>query len=432
MIVALLLILLIISISFLVWGFAKRERFYTFPFLSGLIWLGFILPGFLGVYLNRNYLQIPEDALFRALTMTILCALACFGGWQVRCRPFACMDWTFSDRKLEIGANCLVFIGAMFYFVMNRLPDDVVRANAGAGTGASGILVAYHFFSKLLVYGFVLNLLLYLKHRKRVTLCILFLCGIFFFDRIIIAGRRGVTFEFLLSIALALYFYRGYLVPRKYIVIMIFGFTIALPCAGLYRNITKNPDLTIAEKASKLIEADYSSALREVLEEGGGEIREMTWVIQAAHLTNDYDYGLYHWNLLVFNFVPAQIVGSDVKESLKLDIMHHEELAVQATPYVSLPGCTPTGMADCFRSFWYFGFVKFLIISFIMHQMYINAKKGNIACQVFYILLLTEALLSITHLTQRFVSSGIHLLVFTVPVFYLARQKAITCSCKGA
>jgi hypothetical protein len=132
-----------------------------------------------------------------------------------------------------------------------------------------------------------------------------------------------------------------------------------------------------------------------------------------------FDLGIVHWNQLVFSYVPAQIVGRELKEALYLPMARplYEEYF-----YTPAMGSTLTGLADAFQSFWYFGCLKFFLIAFVMQKLWLAARGGNLTAQLLYMLMPVYALQAITHTTHYFVSPWVHLGIFLLPALLWARQ----------
>ena len=94
---------------------------------------------------------------------------------------------------------------------------------------------------------------------------------------------------------------------------------------------------------------------------------------------------------------------------------------IQSLRYTPWPGTTPTGLADSFSSFWFFGAVKFFLIGFILSRWYRAANEGNFVAQLVIMLSMGAALHAITHTTHHFFLIFIKLAAFTVPVLLYAR-----------
>jgi hypothetical protein len=99
--------------------------------------------------------------------------------------------------------------------------------------------------------------------------------------------------------------------------------------------------------------------------------------------------------------VPAQIVGRDVKEALKVDL---EDLAMEVYGYRPWIGTTLTGFTDSFTSFGPAGPVAFGAIAAFLASFWRRAVSGSLSGQYFYCILITTGLHAITHGTAWFVA----------------------------
>jgi len=169
---------------------------------------------------------------------------------------------------------------------------------------------------------------------------------------------------------------------------------------------------------SEVSRIDWIGNFENLMENGGAEMRNAVMRIAEADRSQDFDYGLFHWNTLVFNFVPAQLFGSDFKESLTVELARAYEVG-----YINPAGATHTGMSDAFASFWYFGALKFWIIAYLLGRIYRSAVAGDTICQLLYILSLTPAMLAITHHTQWVMSNWVQMGLLFFPILALVRVK---------
>jgi hypothetical protein len=177
---------------------------------------------------------------------------------------------------------------------------------------------------------------------------------------------------------------------------------------------------------SKLQELDLKGTFKKTTIEGSSETVAGIYLTAACASENAFNFGLNHWNGLVFNYVPAQIFGSEFKESLCLPIPNLFAIADRNYGYVKPTGSTVTGMVDCFASFSYFGCLEFFIIAYIMQRLYRRAIDGNIIAQSLYLFMMTNALHAITHGTTWFVSPWVHMLVFWIPLMFYATRRSAT------
>jgi hypothetical protein len=382
---------------------------YEYPFLAGTTFLGFVLPQ-LPAFADDPFL--PEGAFAKTVIFTILCAAACGAGWAAGKRPIQMLTWRFEERRLLWIAALLSLFGAFFYFKLSRLPKEVLSA-----TSWSGAPTMYFFFSKLVGYGLVMALLCFMRRPRIFSLSIALFGAALLADRIVVGGRRQEFTEFLLAILISAWFRRGIATPRIIALAGALAAGLALNSAGDYRSITSDDD----SKWSEISKIDVLGNFVSLLQNGGPEMHNAILRVAAIDRSLIFDFGSFHWNVLVFNFVPAQLVGSEFKESLVLSIPGFYD-----RDYDPPTGSTETGMADAFASFWYFGAVKFFFVAYALGRTYRAAMAGSTTAQLLYILSIVPAMMTITHHTQIVVSAWVQMGIFLLPGLVLARTRAST------
>jgi hypothetical protein len=137
----------------------------------------------------------------------------------------------------------------------------------------------------------------------------------------------------------------------------------------------------------------------------------------------EFDLGAFHWNMLVFTYVPAQIVGTDLKNALYLPL---GDPALEEYQYRPPMGSTVTGLSDAFGSFWYFGCLKFLLIAVVMQKLWLAARSGSITAQLLYMLLPVQAMQAVTHFTNNFLLPWPHMAMFLLPALLFARRARVS------
>jgi hypothetical protein len=375
--------------------------------------LTFVLPQIPGLLHDRF---ISHSSLAKTLFLACLTLAMCGLGWTMGTSSRGRRDDHFNEMRLLHAAAALSLVGAYFFYKFGQLPDEERLRGMLTGTA-----VAYLFFARLLTYGFAIAILCLARRYSNFALCILLLDGAFYFERVVIAGRRQDAAEFFLIIALAFWFQRRWAVPRPAVLLGLAVIVAGLLGAGEYRQATYYGNKT---DWSAVMNIDLSQNWDRLMREGGGEMRNAVNVVDHIEETKNFDFGLSHWNNIVFSYIPAQLIGQQFKESLMFDLP--DVFDVNYTlPFV---GSTLTGFSDCFSSFWYFGSLEFFLIALIMGRIYIFALRGSMTMQVFYMLSLVPSMLTITHSTHEIVGAWIHMLLFLALVPWYAavrpRKKA--------
>jgi hypothetical protein len=341
--------------------------------------------------------------------MSILCLAAAFLGYRLNQKSAQLFNWRFSYNRLLISSLLLSLIGAYFFYQMSQLAPE-------AGSQWTGIITIYHFFSSLLTIGFIIAVLLYVRHPSLITLAIIAFNSILYLERILIAGRRAAIIEFGMIILLAIWF-KWRWVPQRWVIIG--GLIVAalfVNSVSDYRSTSEQDGVAI----NRVLSIDYIGNLKGIINEGGHELRNAVFGIEAVHRTQDFDYGASLWNHLVNRYVPGQFVGHELKQSLKISL---EDSSIKVFRYTPFLGTTSTGMKISFDSYWFFGAIIFAIIGLIMSRWYLAATEGNMVAQILVMLMMSPALHGFTHDYGNFFLPFLQWAVFLLPVLIYARVR---------
>ncbi|MEN5299957.1 hypothetical protein ABE530_16640 [Brucella sp. TWI559] len=382
----------------------KAERMYQFPFLAGVMTFGFLLPQ-IPALMHDPFL--PSGAYAKTMLMGILSLLMLALGWRMTNRPIGMLRMSFSERRLIWAAVLLSAFGAVFYFLLSRLPGDI-----SIGMQMTGMPVVYLFFAQLMPYGLAIALLCFARRPSWLALAIIIFDLIFYLDRILVTGKRAEAIQLLLMILLPFWFYHRLVVPRILMALGILAGTFLMTSMGDYRQITRAASGFVLDD---IMQIDYAANFTETLERGGLEMRNAVQRIDEIDRRLEFDYGKFHWNRVIFTFVPAQLVGAKLKEALQFDTPK------PSRDYNPLTGTTETGLVDAFASFWYFGAFKFLLLAWVMRRLWETAMAGEMLGQLIYMLSIVPAMHAISHQTDWVIPVWIHMAIFLIPVLWLCR-----------
>lgn len=399
------------------WGMLKPGRVCEFPFLMGATFAGFVLPQAVGLTWGQGHAPAGSDA---ALVMCILCAGMCYVGWAISDAPMAALRWEFDTDRLLIAGSGLSAIGAFFFYLISRLPEEMLEAGSHEGrVGWTGIAVAYLFFAHLLRYGFAIALLLYAKTGSKWALAILIFDCLAQVDMIVLRGRRGPTIEFFLMILCAFWFVQRRTLPRWVMLGALAAGTVAVFGAGAYRAAMYQDQAagaTIKHEVpwEELVKVDYVGVFLTYNQEESYEFRNLIYILNT---TEEFDGGLSYYNEMIYSYVPAQVFGADFKKGLQFD------LPGEVTDPHSPGGSTITGMGDSFQAFGWFGCLVFFVMAFLLRRLFEAAQTGSLAAQLIYMLIITGTLHTVTHHTKWFLTTGVHLTAFLIPCLLWARKR---------
>jgi hypothetical protein len=391
---------------------------YQFPFLAGVTALAWLIPQAVSL---TEFIFIPEEAVTRMLLMAVLCMAMIYVGYVWPKQPLQSLNWTLDERRLLYASCALIIVGGVFYGMLYQLPES-----RSGGQMWSGLAVAYLFFASLANYGFALAALIYARTRSTPALWIALGGSIFYLEKIFFGVRRSGIAEFILIIALAAWFGRRKAVPRSVMVAgLLVGMLLVNVNIGELRNAARD-GLTVEDLQEIEWAQNFSGMMDTNRELGTGtELEAGAYRMEIVAESGAYDLGVFHWNRLVFNYVPAQLVGQSVKQAFYVGTYAPSDVqgAYERFGYTRHTGLTSTGMTDAFSSFWYFGALKFFVVAFIMSKLYMAAVRGHFVAQLLCMILTVPAMHIVTHSTHWFFQNWPHMLVFLGGVLWYARER---------
>lgn len=406
-----LYLLIAICIGLLGWGLIRLERVYQYPFFMGSIFVSFILPQ--AIALINHPGPVSQQALERVLLMACLCAAMCWLGYQLPPNDSLLnqLDISVNNKKLLHGGIIFVLIGYVSAFLIYQLPEAELKT-----TTWTGPLTIYAFFVELVFPGFTIILLSTLKRPNIEKIILLAFASALPIQTIILYGRREPTATFILTIGLSLYYFRRYIPPRWLVIAMIAIALLVIPLTSNYRSIATTGNW------GQLLDLQPVENLHSFIEKGQIlELRNAALLMDASVKTGQYGYGTDYWNTLVFRFIPAQIVGYDLKNSLN---MHPHSYQLKTLYNYSIPiGSTPTGIADSFIQFDYFGCLFFAFLGVFFKNIWVSAvDRKNTFSQILYISLISPAMISVTHGTVGFAPDLLFYCIFLGTLIVYSRD----------
>lgn len=408
----LLIVLILLALVIMAEAIRNPARLYQYPFTAAAVFVGFIAPPLCGL-VHASYL--PRWSFERYTLICILCLAMCWLGDACArrySRPRA-RSVRYDSRRWLLGSAVLVLLGGLAYLKSRAL----FKAEFDMSTG---LPTALSFFVSLLRYGFVMALLHFLYTGNRYSLYIACVAAAYYLDRTIFFGRRLDAVEFGFVILGTVWFAWKKRLPRVAVPVGIVVATLCVASTGAYRAVVVSA--TGQRDWSSLRDVNIIEEFRKATAEGSSETLSGIYLTATSAACRAFDLGLYHWNCLVFDYVPAQIFGAARKGALYAPVVDLIEMAQKEYGFVPSTGTTLTGMVDCYNSFWYLGCLEFFLIGYGMQWLYLRAAGGSMMAQAIYVYMVTQALHAITHSTTWFVRPWVHMLFFWFPVMLYARM----------
>jgi hypothetical protein len=399
---------------------SRRVMMIQYPFLVSIVIAGWVFPQLIGIYITGT---VPPDALGKTLIYIMLCLLFGVWGYSTTRKTYKMANWQYSQQKLQFVAAALMLAGTLFHVRFSALAAEATELYGGFWTG---IITIYVFLASMLTVGFVLAIGAYIQKPTLMNRTMIAFGLALYLQRILIYGRREVAVElFLIG---ALFFWRKFgWVPSR---LVLFGTVVVgmlfISAAGAYREVmivTENYSWS-GVSLSRILDIDFwgifISNFTDPLK--NQELINATLFISAADIRMEFDGGLSLWNRFVFSFIPGQIVGPAVKQSLMFPLPN---LALEEFSHIPWPGTTYTGFADSFLSFWFFGAFIFFAIGSIMRSWFIAAARGSLTALMILMLISTQSLMAVTHNSYDFFLFFVNLTVFLFPALLFARKSLV-------
>lgn len=363
--------------------------------------------GFIGPQLTECYFIVRPDILAPTVFYIALCMLMLLAGCSFRLKGKPVQNplkSIFDEQYLALYSICFIVLATIGLI-------KLWGSDTSSSSQFSGKDVAYNFLFTTYRYALIFSSVGYFKTRKRIYKILVSISILFFLDRIFIAGRRTDLVYLAIGLGIPyIYYTKAKLKLILIVPIILFAFealsllvavrTATLNGAGFGSIFAGNTLPSIAEiQAAKKKVDNYDVH--------SPEMQACIYGMRTVMRNDSYDYGAGYWNALIQDFVPAQIVGSEFKQSLKIPTKSDSIVG-----YKILKGSTMTGFYDSFKAFGYLGCLVFFIIGWFMSTLYRKAMNGDTFNMIFYLCILVDALHAVTHRTTLFVSGIITFIIF--------------------
>ena len=203
----------------------------------------------------------------------------------------------------------------------------------------------------------------------------------------------------------ALWFTRRILVPFPALVILGVGLTGIVYSIGALRAASAEHFLaTGAQRGLLSLEVlrrvDFQGAASRSVD-SAPDLRNAGHLIAYTESTERFTLGAGTWNRIVFQYIPGQIVGYDVKESFMIDIDN-----IDAVYHRYQNGTTLTGLGSAYQEAGYLGAVVFFLIGYWLRWMWQRAIRGDVWMQGMYASSVGLVLISFTHSHVSLIASS--------------------------
>lgn len=429
----LLFLLLLLSVRCFAWGLRDPEHLYQFPTLFGAAWLLYIVPQALGAVNNPT--KFPSGVLEDwGIEMALLMCIACLqAGWYGYFRDeksdHVKLDLNppaeYSHSKLLQAGVILYVIGIYAAYLLASLTGGFLQQFTGGGHYElewEGLPVRYVFFSQL-IYPALLLVTLALMHAATFTrLTVFFLVSLYPLATTLLLGRRTMTAYLLIIIFMSIFFGRRWSPPRALVFCGFIAMALFVIIAPQYRTIAQHGlDL---EKISAI---EVSSSFKEIVS-GKAYAEFDVLVVQTAAANREGLFGLgtNFYNSIISQLIPRQIVGESFKSSLMIDLWGESLDTVRLYSWEIPYGSAPTGIANAFTEFWFFGAIVFYFAAHAVRKVWDRAmNRSDLGAQVWYVVI--ALLVPISVIGSLYIIPGQLIIIycFLTPLLWYSRQNRL-------
>lgn len=392
------------------WMILSRLRFRTVfmevPVLVAAVFLGWVVPQLWQV---RQY-EGADPSLTTLYLFCIGCLLATLMGWRwgiARARR-STLDEALTYKNLTTIAIVFTAIGwAMALLIGAQSLED------RTGKLWSGRITIMYFFSNLKIIGLFLSAYLFLRKPTPIAIALLGANVLIYVPVLLIAFRRRAFLEVATCGLLAFWFARRAIVPRLAVIAAMPLGMLVVFAVGRLRHITLS-DGGRYITFSDLMSIDWLSYNPIA---GGDTAPEMfnAFTIVSRFGFSDYTLGAMSWDRIVFQWVPAQIVGRDLKDALSFQALDLREL-------IDRIGSTPTAMGEAWMEFGPLGVMFFFATAAVMGWWWIRANSGDSVAMLLYAAGLAPAVLMPTAYAIYFFNTMLLYGAAIIGVAYVVRR----------
>lgn len=402
-----LLLLLYVGKALLTSGIAIMEL----PSIFALVVLIWCIPQLFAIRLLYLDLETPLLILYVAIAMAVVSIRL---GWSIGVSKTRRASYRLSSRYTLHYVAVVTTIIAVVTTMM------IERTGNGVGGTQTGIVAILLFLNGLKVVSLFLSFFLVLRYRTRAGIALLAINLLVYTPFISLYFRRQAMMEVLSCIVLALWFARRVVLPRFLLIAIFATGYLVLSAVGEFRVRALETGQWNYLSMSEMLSAVLAVATKLSEDINHSELLNAINLIKTVNLDGQYSFGASSWNRLVFQWVPAQLVGYETKMSLMFENNIRERLFMYANHEIPT-GSTLTGIADAYLELWYFGAVFYAATGYVMGRWWARAQLGDPWAMVYYVGGLGPALLTLTHSAIHFVN-GILLMLIIVPLIRASLQ----------
>ncbi len=396
---AALYLLLAITLFFAFRGILGHNRLFELPTAVAMLIIMFFVPQMLAT--ERSSVLQTFDPWILWLYMSI-CLIAIFLGFEwgkrIATKQAAKKEnIPISQNRIVMGALVLAVIGLLASYRVTTL-----SSNLDGTSSWTGEITLWYLIVQAMFFAFCLAFISYLKgYRSKLLLLVAIITLVSLSFGVFTNVKRHMIAEIAIIILGGWFFIKGKQPPKALVFVGCFLGAVLLQQVGTVRNYVSSNQGNVIEA---IIDGVPFQQFNYFESDDAPEISQALVDIYAVNQTGNFEGPTLLWNKMVHQYVPAFIVGQQVKDSLKIA----SDQAVEDNyrlDQMDREGATHTGFSDTYKSYWIFGCLVFFVIGGFMGWLYGFALQDRLWAQFYYLILLNDGMIAITESTDRFFAS---------------------------
>lgn len=405
-----------LALYFALRGILGNNRFFEFPTVAALLYLAYFVPQALAAERNPLLQTYQPWVLWFYMSCALIMLAVGFGiGKRLARNQAAGKPPTEQPPLLIISGS--VILAVVGLFAINQVSLMSEAANA-MGTSWTGEVTAWYLLMQTTFFAFALSFLGFLRgERNKILLLVAVITAYSIASMLGANVKRNLIAEVAIILGGAWFFVKYKQPPRVLLLVGCFVGMMLLHQVGAIRAYIQQDRGTAVEA---IIEGVPFREFRYFTYDQSPEIQQAMVDIYAARQSGRIDGPASLWNQTVHHYVPAFLLGREVKDSLMIDSTSASEENYRLDAF-EREGATRTGFSDTFKSYSVLGVFVFMIMGIFMGWLYGMAVYGRMWAQFYYVLLLNDGLMAFTESTDRFFATMPF--VFATTIFFVWPRK---------
>lgn len=378
-------------------GFSKEAGYLELPMLFAIVYVGWVLPQLWQI--RQHVDAVGIEYITTLNSFCLVCLLGTLIGWKQALHAHYKRGWIAPSvpppsYSYILRATILITLIAWSMRIGIGL-HDIEDRNTSTWSGPITILA---FFSHLQTLSLFLSFYVALRHRTGIAYALLAANLLLYIPLMLVYFRRRSMIDFFFCALMSLYFTRRILIPKLVLILALPIGVMVVFGIGALRGLAVGDGTSEWQmpRVSDMFAIDFVSLTPFGTDSATTEMMNAVSLVRLADQFGFHTWGAESWNHVVFQWIPAQIVGANLKLALMFDLGVAQRLYNHL--YYETPiGSTSTGLGGAYLEFGFLGVLFFAAISYVMGRWWVRLKKGDVWAAALYTCGVPLALHSITH-----------------------------------